>query len=978
MYKSFFGSMSRPIRTSRRTALSKRVLAMEQLESRCLLAALPIPTSVALSVSAASLTYGQSETLTATVTANSTGGGTPTGGTVTFKSGSTTIGTSALTSGVATLVIAAPSPLSAGSYGVTAAYNGTSSFAASTAGIGPSSLIATSAGGGSAPSGAQATATSLNNPCSVAADGKGHIFVVEPLNDCVREVTLATGAITTVAGNGTFGFSGDGGPATAAELNDPVGVAVDSSGDIFIADLHNERIRAVLSSGEIITVAGIGVAGFSGDRGQATAAQLYNPAAIAVDTAGDLFIADQGNQRVREVVFTSGALLKGVITTVAGNGTSGFSGDGHAATAAQLANPTGVAVDTSGDIFIADTNNRRIREFKAGGTISTIAGSGLASYNGDNGKATAAGLITPTAVAVDTSGNLFIVDQGNQRVREVNLATDKITTAAGTGLLGYNGDGISATTATLNGPAGAAVDNFGNLFIADEYNRRVREVSYSLATGATGTISTVAGNGSIAYAGDNGPATAAQLAYPEGVAVGANGFAGAVSANGFLFVADYGNDRIRQVNIATGVITTIVGNGTAGYSGDGKQATAAEINDPMGIALDAAGDLFFADQGNNCIREVKIDTGVITTVAGNGIQGFSGDKGQATAAKLSNPTGIAVDPINNLLFIADQGNQRVREVNLATHVITTVAGNGTSGFSGDGHQATAAQLANPTGVAVDTAGHLFIADGSNQRIREVTLATGVITTIAGTGASGFSGDNGKAVAAQLSLTNSGVPVQQYLTGMAVDAVGNLYVADANNQRVREINSVTGVISTLVGTGVGNYFGDGGPAKAASLSSPAGLALDASGNLFIADRNNNRVRIVTPAAPVTVARAVPTVTVTAPVGTSPATATIAGVVNGVDTTPAASLEGVGLTLTYYAGRVVSGTGSPTAPTSPGVYTVVASFAGSADYSPKSAVTYFVIASSTSSAAPDVAFGPSLTADAFDPFRVNDAALLDLLG
>ncbi len=969
MYQSFFGSMSHPIRAAKRTALSKRRLAMEHLESRCLLSASPIPTSVALSVSAASLTYGQSETFTATVTANTAGGGTPTGGTVTFESGTTALGTAKLTSGVAKLTIPA---LSAGSYGVTAAYSGTSSFAAGTTGVGPSSLIATIAGGACAPSGGQATATSLNNPSSVAADGKGHIFIVEPLNDCVREVTLATGVITTVAGNGTFGFSGDGGPATAAELNDPVAVAVDASGDIFIADLHNERIREVLSSGEIITVAGNGVAGFSGDHGQATAAALNNPAGIAVDTAGDLFIADTGNNRIREVNLSSG-----VIATVAGNGTSGFSGDSGPATAAKLASPMGVAVDASGDVFIADTNNRRVREFKVGGTISTIAGNGLASYSGDNGKATAAGLITPTAVSVDTSGNLFIVDQGNQRVREVNLATGKITTAAGTGLLGYNGDGISATTATLNGPAGVAVDNAGDLFIADEYNRRVREVNYSLSTGATGTISTVAGNGSVAYSGDNGPATAAQLAYPEGVAVGANGFAGAVSADGFLFVADYGNNRIRQVNLATGVITTIAGDGTAGYSGDGNQATAAEINDPMGIALDAAGDLFFADQGNNRIREVNISTGVITTVAGNGTQGFSGDKGQATAAELSNPTGVAVDATGDL-FIADQGNQRVREVNLSTGVITTVAGNGTSGFSGDNGKATAAKLSNPTGVAVDAAGHLFIADGSNQRIRKVTLATGVITTIAGTGVSGFSGDNGKAVAAQLSLTNSGVPVQEYLTGMAVDAAGDLYIADANNQRVREINSVTGVISTLAGAGVGNYFGDGGPAKAASLSSPAGLALDASGDLVIADRNSNRVRIVTPAAPVTVARAVPTVTVTAPAGTLPATATVAGVVSGVDTTPAASLEGVPLTVTYYAGYVPSGAGSSTVPTSPGVYTVVASFAGSADYSPKSVAVSFVIASSTSSAAPDETFGPSLTSDAFDPFRVNDAALLDLLG
>ena len=333
------------------------------------------------------------------------------------------------------------------------------------------------------------------------------------------------------------------------------------------------------------------------------------------------------------------------------------------------------------------------------------------------------------------------------------------------------------------------------------------------------------------------------------------------------------------------------------------------------------------------------------------------------------------------LFIADQGNQRVRKVVLSTGVITTVAGNGTSGFSGDGGKATAAKLANPTGVAVDTAGHLFIADGSNQRIREVTLATGVITTIAGTGVSGFSGDGGKATAAQLSLTYSGTPVQQFLTGMVVDGSGNLFIADANNQRVREINLASGVISTLTGNGVGGYLGDGGPAKAASLSSPAGLALDASGDLFIADRNNRRVRIVTLGAPVTVTRAVPTVTVSDAGGTFngspfPATAEVAGVVNGVDTTLAASLEGVSPTLTYYAGAVAVGTPLSTVPTAAGTYAVVASFAGSADYGPAASIPVsFVIAQP---AAADAAFSPDLASDTSDGASANDAALLALLG
>ena len=275
---------------------------------------------------------------------------------MTFKSGTATLGTATLTSGIATLSVTA---LPAGSYSVSVVYGGASNFAGCTAGIGSSSMIATIAGGGSAPSGGQATATSLSDPNSVAADGDGHIFVVNPLNDCVREVTLATGVITTVAGNGTFGFSGDGGQATAAELNDPVGVAADSNGDIFINDLHNARIREVnLNTGVIITVAGNGLAGFSGDGGQATAAKLNNPAGIAV-SGSNLFIADTGNNRIREV-----NLGTGVITTIAGNGAYGFSGDYGPATAAKLASPMGVAVDIYGNVFIADTNNRRVRQIK--------------------------------------------------------------------------------------------------------------------------------------------------------------------------------------------------------------------------------------------------------------------------------------------------------------------------------------------------------------------------------------------------------------------------------------------------------------------------------------------------------------------------------------------------------------------------------------------------------------------------------------
>ena len=288
----------------------------------------------------------------------------------------------------------------------------------------------------------------------------------------VREVVKATGDIITVAGNGTAGYSGDGGPATAAELNGPDGVAVDSAGDLFIADTVNNVIREVVkATGDIITVAGNGTAGYSGDNGPATAAELDSPRGLAVDSAGDLFIADSGNNVIREVVKATGDII-----TVAGNGTAGYSGDGGPATAAELNDPNGVAVDSAGDLFIADTDNNVIREVvKATGDIITVAGNGTAGYSGDGGPATAAELNGPVGVAVDSAGDLFIADNGNNVVREVVKATGDIITVAGNGTAGYSGDNGPATAAELNNPCRVAVDSAGDLFVAghDDINTEI-------------------------------------------------------------------------------------------------------------------------------------------------------------------------------------------------------------------------------------------------------------------------------------------------------------------------------------------------------------------------------------------------------------------------------------------------------------------------------------------------------------------------
>jgi hypothetical protein len=785
----------------------------------------PVATATTLSVSAGATTYGQPLTITAMVAVDAPQTGTPTGGTVTFMDGTTTIGSAPLTDGTATVTLAS---LPAGSDTLTASYSGDgSSFAASSTN-GQAATLVTVAGGGSL-----ATTGTSFSPFGAAIDSSGNLYIADPKDNVVLEVNVATGAVTPFAGNGTAGYSGDGGPAAAAELDAPAGVAVDSSGDVFIADTNNSVIREVNhSTGLIATVAGNGTYGYNGDGIAATAAELDLPTAVAVDSSGNLFIADTANSLIREVNTSQ------IISTVAGyvqNGTAGnygYYGDGIAATSAELGLPMGVAVDSSGDIYIADTNNDVIRMVDSAGIISTIAGNagiGVGNYSGDNGPATAAELSYPVNVTLDGSNHLFIADYGNDRVREIDLSSGVITSVAGGGLI----DNGPANAAALNGPAATAADASGHLYIADYGNNCVRQLTLS-----TGLISTVAGLGISGASGDNGPGTAAALDYPT---------ATAVDNAGNLFIADEYSQRVREVNLASGVITTVAGNGTAGYSGDNQQATAAELDDPTGVALDGAGDLFIADAANNCVREVNLATGVITTVAGDGTAGYSGDNQQATAAELDHPTAVAVDGAGNL-FIADTANNCIREVNLASGVITTVAGDGTAGYNGDGIAATAAELNAPSSVAVSTAGNLLIADTDNNRIRLVDLSSNVITTVAGNGIAGYSGDNGQATAA--SIDNP--------LGIAADASGNLYISDTANNAIREVNSA-GMIVTLTGNSAAGYRPNNVPAAAGTFDGPAGLAVDDQGDLFIADPQNDLVRQLGAATSVSVAMASLTVT-----------------------------------------------------------------------------------------------------------------------
>ncbi|MHB8377095.1 MAG: NHL repeat-containing protein, partial [Dehalococcoidia bacterium] len=562
-------------------------------------------------------------------------------------------------------------------------------------------IISTVAGTGAcgyAGDGGPAASATLSGPVGVAVDSAGNLYITDGCR--VREV--AGGIISTVAGSGACGYTGDGGPATSASLS-PDGVAVDNVGNLYLPDLGGCRVRKV-AGGIISTVAGNGTCGYGGDGGPATNALLNGPSGVAVDSAGNLYIGDETNCRVRKVA-------GGIISTVAGNGLCTYAGDGGWAPGASLSSPYGVAVDSAGNLYIADSGNCRVRKV-AGGVISTLAGSGICSPLGQ---------AVPSGVGVDSAGNSYIADQGNCRVRKV--AGGIISAAAGNGGCGYGGDGGPATSALLYGSSGVAVDSAGNLYVADRNNCRVRKV-------AAGIISTVAGNGACAYGGDGGPATSASLD-PAGVAV---------HSGGILYIADRNNCRVRKV--AGGIISTFAGNGACGYGGDSGPATNALLNGPSGVALDSAGSLYIADASNCRVR--KVTGGIISTAAGNGFCGFyGGDGGPATSALLSGPSGVAVDSAGDL-YIADSGNCRVRKV--AAGIISTVAGNGTCTYAGDGGPATSASL-SPYGVAVDSAGNLYIADWANCRVRKV--AGSIISTVAGNGTCGYGGDGGPATSASL-------------------------------------------------------------------------------------------------------------------------------------------------------------------------------------------------------------------------------------
>ena len=641
-----------------------------------------------------------------------------------------------------------------------------------------------------------ATTAQLWSPFGAATDGSGNLYIADRNNNRIRKVS-ASGVISTFAGNGTIGYSGDGGAATAAQLHWPTGVTSDGSGNIYIADWSNNVIRKVNPSGIISTCAGSGLYGDFGDTGPATAAQISTPTSVAVHSSGNMYISDAVNSVIRRVN------PSGVITTFAGKHTGGFSGDGGPASAAYLNNPMEVVTDAAGNLYIADANNNRIRKINTSGIISTIAGNVIAGFSGDGSAATAAELNNPVSVKVDVSGNIYISDKSNTRIRKVNTS-GIINTIAGQDTIGFSGDGGMATAAKFMSPQGIANDLSGNIYVADGFNDRIRKVT------PAGIITTFAGG-----AGGSLPATAIAI-NPWGITT---------DATGNLFVADPDNNRICKIN-PSGSLTTVAGFNTQNGTDIDGPITTGEFAYPTGVAVDGSGNIYFTDDYNYFIRKVNT-SGIVSIIAGIGSYAFSGDGGPATNAQFHAPYDIAVDASGNI-YIADANNDRIRKINTAG-IINTVAGGGTGG-TGDGGPATDAQLKRPIGVTTDIYGNIYIADANNNSIRKVNTL-GVISTVAGNGAFGYSGDGGAATSAQLN----------YPTSVKVDSSGNLYIADNGNNRYRKVNAL-GIITTMAGSSWG-FSGDGGPATAGKLNSPGGIAIDGTGAVYISDYNNERIRKV---------------------------------------------------------------------------------------------------------------------------------------
>jgi sugar lactone lactonase YvrE len=657
-------------------------------------------------------------------------------------------------------------------------------------------LAGTTRGGGYVD--AAGTNARFSLPTGAVYDSSGNLFVADCGNHVIRRVTPA-GEVSTFAG--AFGVAGSAdGTGSAARFRSPFGIGIDPADDtIYVADFGNHTLRRITRDGVVSTLAGKGET-FGTADGTGSVARFTYPRGVAVDSTGTIFVADTSNHAIRKVT------RAGVVTTLAGTLRSTGSSDGFG-TQAHFNFPYAVAVAPSGDLIVSDSANDLIRKVTVDGRVTTVAGTATTSGNIDATGA-AARFSYPQGLTVDGDGNIFVADRDNDTIRKITPA-GVVTTVAGAGRSGYND--ANGTTARFFFPFAITIAHDGNFAVVDSYNQAIRFMSRGY------DVATIAGQAPVSGLA-NGPLATASFFRPSAVAV---------DAAGNYYVAEWGSHTIRKITPA-GTVTSVAGQAGVSGSNDGT-GSSAHFQSPSALAIDANGNIFVADTFNHTIRKVT-PAGVVTTVAG--LAGTRGStNGVGSAARFSYPYGIAIDN-RGMLYVADADNNMIRTIDQAG-VVTTFAGSLTGSYV-DG-VGTDAEFYEPVAVAVDAQRNVYVADWYNEAIRKITPA-GVVTTLAGSGQrSGSLDANGKN--ATFSSPSS----------VAVDGNGNVYVADSDNDTIRRITP-NGDVTTVAGLpgAQGNVDGKGTQAR---LFYPNGVAFDPVTNrVVIADTYNHNLRVGSVAAP----------------------------------------------------------------------------------------------------------------------------------